>query len=83
MLKKIVSLYKHLDKKICKIMKYGLIFCSILGIFSTLILLIYSFTFPSPFFYYIGIDLLKLSLIFAIEFIICGFIVDGIKKEFV
>ncbi len=83
MLNKIINLFKHLDKIACKIMKHGLIFCSFLSFLAIFILLIYNFTFPSPSMYYIGIHLLKLSLIFGIEFIICGLVVDGIKKELV
>ena len=37
----------------------------------------------SPFVYYIGISLFKISLIFGIEFVMCGFIVEGIKKQLI
>lgn len=83
MLKKIINNFNQLEKIAFKIMKYGLIFCFIICILSVLILFTYDFAFPSPFMYYIGINLLKLSLIFGIEFIICGFIVDGIKKQLI
>ena len=83
MINKIIDLFKHLDHVTCKIMKHGLIFCSILSFLAICILVIYNFTFPSPFFYYIGIHLLKLSFIFGIEFIVCGLVVDSIKKELV
>ncbi len=83
MLKDILNNFKHLDKITFKIMKHGLTFCFLICILSVLILFTYDFAFPSPFMYYIGINLFKLSLIFGIEFIICGFIVDGIKKELI
>ncbi len=83
MLKKILYSFKHLDKITFKIMKYGLIFCFAVCMLSTLILFTYDFAFPSPFMYYIGINLFKLSLIFGIEFIVCGFVVDGIKKQLI
>ena len=50
---------------------------------SVFILFTYDFSFPSPFMYYIGLNLFKLSLIFGIEFIVCGFVVDGIKKQII
>lgn len=83
MIKKIINHFKHLEKVTHKIMKYGLTFCFAICVLSILILFTYDFTFPSPFMYYIGIHLFKLSLIFGIEFIICGFIVDGIKKQLI
>ena len=83
MLKKVMDIFKNLDKMTCKIMKHGLRFCTMIAIIAVLILFTYDFTFPSPFIYYIGINLLKLSLIFGIEFIICGFVVDGIKKQLI
>ena len=83
MLKKIINNFNHLEKIAFKIMKYGLTFCFIICILSVLILFTYDFAFPSPFMYYIGINLFKLSLIFGIEFIVCGFVVDGIKKQLI
>lgn len=83
MLKNIISNFKHLDKITFKIMKYGLAFCFAICILSVLILFTYDFAFPSPFIYYMGIHLFKLSLIFGIEFIVCGFVVDGIKKQLI
>jgi hypothetical protein len=83
MLKKIISNFKYLDKLALKIMKYGFGFCLIICMLSVLILFMYDFIFAMPFIYYIGINLFKLSLIFGIEFIICGFIVDGIKNQLI
>lgn len=83
MMKKIINNFKHLDKIIYKIMKNGLTFCFTICILSILILFTYNFTFPSPLIYYIGINLFKLSLTFGLEFIICAFVVDGIKKQLI
>lgn len=83
MLNKIIDVFKHLDKMTFKIMKHGLRFSSIICVLAVIILLTYDCTFPSPFIYYIGINLFRLSLIFGIEFIVCGFVVDGIKKELI
>ncbi len=83
MLKKIFENFRNLDKITYKIMNYGLKFCFAICLLSVIILLTYSLALPSPFTYYIGINLFKLSLIFSIEFIICGFVVDGIKKQLI
>lgn len=83
MLKKVLDHFKNLDKVTFKIMNYGLKFCFAICILSVLILFTYGFVVSSPFIYYIGINLFKVSLIFAIEFVVCGFVVDGIKKQLI
>lgn len=83
MFKKIIDNYKTLDSLTCKIMKNGLKFCFLLSILATLILLIYKALFASPYIYYIGINLFRLSIIFGIEFIICAFVVDSLKKQLI
>lgn len=83
MLKKFLKNFKSLDTLTHKIMYNGLKFCFAICILSIFILLAYSLAFTSPSMYYIGINLFKLSLIFAIEFVVCGFIVDGIKKQLI
>ncbi len=83
MLKKFSKVFKNLDKLTYKIMYNGLKFCFAICILSVLILLAYSFAFTSPSMFYIGINLFKLSLIFAIEFVVCGFVVDSIKKQLI
>lgn len=83
MFKKFSENFKNLDKLTYKIMYNGLKFCFAICILSVAILLAYSLTFTSPSMYYIGINLFKLSLIFAIEFVVCGFVVDGIKKQLI
>ena len=83
MLKELFNNFKNLDKLTFKIMNYGLKFCLTVCFISISILFIYNFAFSSPFIYYIGINLFKVSIIFAIEFVICGFVVDGIKKQLI
>ena len=75
----ILNNFKSLDKLTKKIMKYGLRFCSILGIISLIILVTYNLSFTIPMLFNVGFILFKLSLIFGVEFIICGFIVDKIN----
>ena len=83
MVNKIIGYFKDLDKLTYKIMKYGLEFSFILSIISAFILLTYSST-PLPIsLYYIGLSLFKLSCSFSVEFIICGLVMDSIKKQLV
>lgn len=83
MIKKIITYYKNLDKNTYKILYKGLEFCFLLASFSAFILLSYILFLQAPLVYYIGINLFKLSLVFGVEFIICGFIVDSIKKQLI
>lgn len=79
MIKNIINDFKNLDKVDKKIMKNGLKFCSILGIIALIILITYNLSFTIPILYSVGFILFKLSLIFGVEFIICGLVVDKIK----
>ena len=83
MFKKIYDNYKNFEKITHKILKVGLEFCLFLCVLSVSILLTYKLFIHSPLIYYIGINLFRLSLIFGIEFIICSFITDGIKKQLI
>lgn len=83
MLKSIINNYKNLDKLTYKIMKNGLIFCFVLCIISVVVLFTYEVFISSPSLYYIGLSLFRLSIIWGIEFIVCGFVVDGIKKQLI
>ena len=75
----ILNSFKSLDKLTKIIMKNGLKFCSILGIFSLIILVTYNLSFTIPILFTIGFIMFKLSLIFGVEFVICGIVVDKIK----
>lgn len=83
MLKKIYTYYKNFDKSTYKILYKGLEFCFYLSIFSAFILLGYMLFFQAPLLYYIGVSLFKLSLVFIVEFIICSFVADGLKKQII
>lgn len=80
---KIEKSFVDLDKLTKKIMKNGLKFCSIIGIIALIILLTYNLSITTPFLFNIGFLLFKLSLTFAVEFIICGLVVDSIKKQLI
>ena len=79
-MKKIIIGLKNLDKDTYKIMKYGLIFCTVLALIASGILLTYIFLGINTF-YYFGILLTKSSIIFAVEFIVCGVVVDFLRKH--
>ncbi|MBR3002419.1 MAG: hypothetical protein IKF38_02490 [Clostridia bacterium] len=83
MLKNIFNILKNLENITYKIMKKGLKFCFILCIISCIFLLTYNFVFTSPDVYYIGLALLKLSIYFTVDFIVCGIVVDNIKKQII
>ena len=81
MLKRIFESFNNFEQITYKILKHGLTFCLILCIISVSLLLTYNLLILSPFIYYIGIGLFRLSLIFAIEFVVCSFVADTIKKQ--
>ncbi len=83
MFKNIFYTFKNLDKLTKMIMSYGLKFCLMICLISLAILLTYNFSFTIPILFTIGFILFRLSLIFGIEFVICGFVVDGIKKQMI
>ena len=83
MINKIITYYKKLDKTTYKILYKGLKFCLLLALISASILLSYMLFFHFPLIYYVGINLFRLSLVFSVEFIICGFVVDNIRKQII
>ena len=83
MFKRIFNSFKNLDKLTKLIMSHGLRFCLLISMISLAILLTYNFSFTIPILFTIGFILFKLSLIFGIEFVICGFVVDGIRKQII
>lgn len=83
MIKSIIKIFKNLDKLTNKIMNYGLHICAGICIFAVAILFTYETIFSSPDLFYIGLALFKLGTIFGIEFIVCGIVVDYIKKQII
>ena len=79
-MQKIISELKNLDKDTFKIMKYGLFFSACIALISVAILLSYILL-GTNFLYHLGIVLLESSFTFAVEFIICGVVVDFIRKK--
>ena len=83
MFKKIINSFNNLDKLTKIIMSNGLIFSAFIGLVALVLLVTYNFSFTFPILFTIGFVLFRLSLIFGIEFVICGFVVDGIKKQMI
>lgn len=83
MINNIINNFKNLDKLARKILKNGLKFCFILGIMALVLLITYNLFFTVPIIFSIGFGLFKLSMIFGIEFIICCFVADKVKKQLV
>ena len=83
MFKSLIERYKNLEKITYKIMKNGFKFSFLLTLVSLLLLITYILFYHAPLLYYVGISVFKLSLTFAVEFFICGMVVDTIKKQMV
>ena len=71
----------NIDKKIFKVMNLGFKCCFIIAFIACSILLTYHYNLKSPDLFYSGLILFKTSLFFFVDFIVCGFAVDTIKKE--
>lgn len=81
MFTKVYEVYKNFEDITHKILKRGLLLCFAICVFSLIFLLTYVMFFNSSFLFYTGIYTFKFSLILAVEFIVCSFVVDGIKKQ--
>ncbi len=81
MLNIIISNYKKLDNRIKIIMKNGFIFSFLFCILSILILYIYHKLNTYPILFSIGAILFKTSLMFFMDFIICGLAFDKIINK--
>ena len=79
-MQKIILELKNLDKDTYKIMKYGFLFSGLVALAAVVVLLCYIF-FGISFLYYLGILLIESSFTFVVEFIICGIVVDFIRKH--
>ena len=79
-MEKLKNLINNLDKVDLKIMKRGLLFCLCIAFFAVTILSIYLFV-HNIFLFELGLSILKLSVYFAVDFIVCGVVVDSIKKQ--
>ena len=74
------NLLTNLDKTDLKIMRLGLKICFGILFFSVLVLTYYLKATHNFFLYELGLTIFKVSTYIAVEFVICGIIVDTIKK---
>lgn len=81
MIRKIKDIFNNLDKSDLKIMKVGIKYCFAICVIALICLFTYTLFIHNPNLYYFGISLFRLSCIFAIEFIICGIIMDKVKND--
>ena len=75
------SLIKIKDKKLYTARHYGVLFCLILGLLSSLFLLSYHYTYII-FQFDLGYTLLRLSIFFFVSVIICASAFDNIKSQY-
>ncbi len=81
MLETIKKSFTNIDLKIRKIMQNGLRFSLVVALFGTLILSCYISSLHSAIIYYIGIEIIHLSISFFASFVAVGFAIDKIKKD--
>ena len=80
---KIINIFKNLETQTIRIIKNGIKCCFGICLISIFILLTYTFIYSTPLLFDIGIILFKMSLLFSIEFLICGIVVDSLKKNII
>lgn len=83
MFDKFIDTIRNFDLKIKKILISGLYFSLFVSIIGALILTYYISFSHSNFIYYIGIEVIHLSISFAVSFLASAFAIDKIKKDFV
>ena len=83
MIKKLKEKFNTIDKKVLKVMNTGFKCSLLLSFISCFILLTYHYNLASPDLYYSGLLLFKTSLFFFVDFIVCGFAIDTIKKQMI
>ncbi len=80
MLKSLIDTIKNFDMKVKKIMMNGLRFSLIVALLGTLILTYY-ISIHSNLVYYIGIEVIHLSISFAVSFFASALVIDKVKKD--
>ena len=79
-MKKLKSLFNELDLIDLKIMKIGFKVCFVISLFSVFLLTNYLLS-NNIFLYDLGLTIFKLCTYIFVEFIICGFVIDKVKKQ--
>ena len=78
---KIISAFKNLDKKIIKILNFGLKFCLAILVLSSIILITYLFFIHNDFIFQIGLLTFQIGICFIAEFFTSAITVDFIYKH--
>lgn len=78
---KLLDTLKNLDKKILKILKWGLKFCFAILILSCIILTTYLFFIHNDFIFNIGLLTFQIGICFIAEFFASAITVDTICKQ--
>lgn len=81
-MKELIDTIKNFDDKVKKIMIKGLYFSLFTSIVATVILLYYISICHSYFIYYIGIEIMRLAVTFAVSFFASAFVIDKVQKDF-
>lgn len=81
MINNLLDTIKNFDVKIKKILTNGLYFSLFVSIIACLILIYYISFSHSNFIYYIGIEVMHLSISFAASFFVSAIAMDKIKKD--
>jgi len=79
MIKMIINKFNFMEKKIKKILKYGIIFSCTVCLLAVFILVTYQFN-SIPDLFYIGLSTFRLGIFFIVEFIISAIAIDTIKN---
>ena len=80
---KINDIINNLDFKTKVIIKNGFKFCTFLCAISLFLLVTYIFWFSIPLVFNIGIMIFEMILLFSVEFLVCGIVVDSLKKRLI
>lgn len=80
MIKMLRDKFNSMEEKVRKTMKYGFIFSFAVCMVSMALLISYELN-ANLELYYIGLSVFRLSLFFAVEFLICALAIDTIKKQ--
>lgn len=80
MIKLLKDKFNNMDDKVKRVMHYGFIFSFIVCMISMVLLITYEIN-ANLQAYYIGLSVFRLSLFFAVEFIISALAIDTIKKQ--
>lgn len=80
MIKVLKDKLNAMEEKVKKIMNAGFLFSFFVCMISMGLLIAYDLN-ANLDLYYIGLSVFRLSLFFAVEFFICAFAIDTIKKQ--